>query len=225
LRVALLAERRRKRWPVVRISFVAGWLVRAGLAIVITSVPARAEIIETPADESNAAAAPAAPPSSETPALPSVSKTRPKSHGGVHRHALSAASRVPIEIEPAQAALPLVATTNVLAAPSPNAKVIKTLASGTSVTITGSTSAYLRIDTARHTGYIRSTAVHLVKPGERVLRLTADSPVYSQPNRWGSVLAQVHQGHDVHVVGSALSYVKIQMKSGLEGFVPVTALQ
>jgi hypothetical protein len=119
----------------------------------------------------------------------------------------------------------LVATTRVLAAPSPNAKVIKTLNSGTYVTITGSTKAYLQIDTGGHIGYIGSTAVQLVRPAEHIFRLTADSQVYSQPNRWGAVLAKVHQGHDVHVVGSALSYVKIQMKSGVEGFVPTTALQ
>jgi len=220
-----VAERQRQRWSVVRNNFVGGWLVGAGLAVVIASVSAHAEIIETPADESNSAAAPAAVPSSETPALPNVSTTKPKSHSAVHRHALSTASRLPVEVEPARAELALITKTSVFAAPSPNAKVIKTLASGTYVTITGSTSAYLRIDTAGHTGYIRLTAVQLVKPSEHVFRLTTDSPVYSQPNRWGSVLAQVHQGHDVHVVGSALSYVKIQMKSGLEGFVPMTALQ
>jgi hypothetical protein len=35
----------------------------------------------------------------------------------------------------------------------------------------------------------------------------------------------VHQGHAVHVVGIALSYMKIRMKSGLEGYIPSSALE
>ncbi|HEY2664343.1 MAG TPA: SH3 domain-containing protein, partial [Candidatus Binataceae bacterium] len=140
----------------------------------IASTTVQAEIIETPADESNSVAAPAgvpptAPPS-ETPAQP-THRTRSKPLRGAHHQSVTAAAQTPIEVEPARAELPLVATTRVLAAPSPNAKVIKTLNSGTYVTITGSTKAYLQIDTGGHIGYIGSTAVQLVRPAEHIFRL------------------------------------------------------
>jgi len=35
----------------------------------------------------------------------------------------------------------------------------------------------------------------------------------------------VHQGHAVHVIGIALSYMKIRMKSGLEGYIQASALE
>ena len=31
--------------------------------------------------------------------------------------------------------------------------------------------------------------------------------------------------HNVHVVGLSLDYMQIRMKSGLEGFIPMTALE
>lgn len=212
----------------VRKHFIAGLVVVAWAGLATASATARGEIIETPADEANSAATPAiAPPTalpSETPVQPSAHRIRTKPHGGAHHH-LSAEAQAPIEVEPGHAELPLLATTRVLAAPSPQARVIKTLEGGTYVTITGSTKDYLRIDSGPHAGYMGSSAVQLVRPAEHIFRLTSDSQVYAQPNRWGPVLAKVHQGHDVHVVGLALSYVKIQMKSGLQGFVPATALQ
>jgi len=213
---------------VVRNHFIARLMVLVWAGMAVASSIARAEIIETPADEANSAVAPAvAPPTalpSETPIQPSVHSGRTKSHRAAH-HQLNAEGQAPTEVEPGHSELPLLATTRVLAAPSPRAKVIKTLKGGTYVTVTGSTKDYLRIDTGSHVGYIGSSAVQLVRPAEHIFRLTSDSQVYAQPNRWGLVLAKVHQGHDVHVVGLALSYVKIQMKSGLQGFVPATALQ
>ena len=55
--------------------------------------------------------------------------------------------------------------------------------------------------------------------------LTHDAGVLDKPSRWGKKLAEVHQSHNVHVIGIALNYVQIRMKSGLEGFVPLTALE
>ena len=55
--------------------------------------------------------------------------------------------------------------------------------------------------------------------------LTHDAPVLDAPNHWGKKVSEVHQGHAVHVVGIALSYMKIRMKSGLEGYIPASALE
>jgi len=35
----------------------------------------------------------------------------------------------------------------------------------------------------------------------------------------------VHRGRYVHVVGQALNYLKIRMKDGTEGYVPMAAAQ
>ena len=35
----------------------------------------------------------------------------------------------------------------------------------------------------------------------------------------------IYQGRNIHIVGLSLNYMKIRMKSGLEGFVPITALE
>jgi hypothetical protein len=49
--------------------------------------------------------------------------------------------------------------------------------------------------------------------------------VLARPNKWSKQLAEVHQNHDVHVVGVALDYMRIRMKSGLEGYIRIGALE
>jgi hypothetical protein len=67
------------------------------------------------------------------------------------------------------------------------------------------------------------SAVELTRSQDKILRLSADAAVLSQPNRYGKKLSEVHQGHDVHGIGMSMNYVKIRMKSGLEGYVPTSA--
>jgi hypothetical protein len=55
--------------------------------------------------------------------------------------------------------------------------------------------------------------------------LTQDAAVLEAPNHWARKLAEVHRSHNVHVIGLALNYMQIRMKSGLIGFIPVSALQ
>ncbi|MHB8384419.1 MAG: hypothetical protein ACYDC3_19010 [Candidatus Binataceae bacterium] len=94
------------------------------------------------------------------------------------------------------------------------------------VVITGSTHYFVRVKLkSGKTAYVEQTAVDLVKPTDKVFRLTANAAVLDQPNRWGKKLSEVHAGRDVHVVGIALSYVQIRMRSGLEGFIPTSAMQ
>ncbi len=62
-------------------------------------------------------------------------------------------------------------------------------------------------------------------PYDKQFLLMADSPVFSVPNQSGEKLAEVHRGKYIHVIGQALSYLKIRMKNGTEGYVPMSAAQ
>ncbi|MGC1192849.1 MAG: hypothetical protein WA861_19875, partial [Candidatus Binatus sp.] len=89
-----------------------------------------------------------------------------------------------------------------------------------------STHYYLQVKLkSGQTGYIDPSAVELVRPADKVFMLTHDAGVLDKPNRWAKKLAEVHQGHNVHVVGLSLNYMRIRMKSGLEGYIPMTALE
>ena len=75
------------------------------------------------------------------------------------------------------------------------------------------------------TAYVPMTAVELARPTDKIFRLTKDTPVLSAPNHSSKRLAEVHDGHEVHVVGTSMNYMKIRMKDGLEGFITVSALE
>jgi hypothetical protein len=75
------------------------------------------------------------------------------------------------------------------------------------------------------TGYLEPSAVSLIAPTDKVFLLTHDAAVLDKPNRWGKKLAEVHKGRNVHAVGLSLNYMRIRMKNGLEGFIPLTALE
>jgi hypothetical protein len=64
-----------------------------------------------------------------------------------------------------------------------------------------------------------------VKPTDKIFMLSHDAGVLEKPNRWAKKLAEVHHGHNVHVIGVSLNYAQIRMKSGLEGFIPMTAME
>jgi uncharacterized protein YgiM (DUF1202 family) len=140
-------------------------------------------------------------------------------------HASSNSARAP-EIEPAQARLKVLQDAPVYSAPAKTSKHIEQLTTGKFVEVTGSTHYYLQVQLkSGQTGYIDPSAVEVVKPTDKVFVLTHDAGVLDKPSRWGKKLAEVHQSHNVHVIGIALNYVQIRMKSGLEGFVPLTALE
>lgn len=103
---------------------------------------------------------------------------------------------------------------------------IGTLGGDMFVQVTGSTKSYLQVQLKDgRVGYIEPSSVDLVKPYDKQFLLTADSPVYSVPNQWGQKLAEVHRGRYIHVIGQALGYLKIRMKDGTQGYVPMTAAQ
>jgi tetratricopeptide (TPR) repeat protein len=64
-----------------------------------------------------------------------------------------------------------------------------------------------------------------IRPFNKKFLLTHDSPVYDTPQDTGNVLAQVHRGKYIKVTGIAGDWLRIQMRNGTVGFVPVTAAE
>ena len=130
------------------------------------------------------------------------------------------------EIETAQARLKVLQAAPVYSAPAKSSKHIEQLSPEKFVMVTGSTHYYLQVKLkSGQTGYIDPSVVELVSPVDKVFMLTHDAGVLEKPNRWARKLAEVHQGRNVHIVGIALNYMQIRMKSGLEGFIPTSALE
>jgi len=137
-----------------------------------------------------------------------------------------AGSAAKFEVEAAHAVVKLNTDTAVLAEPDKASKQIEQAYGGKFIDVTGSTHYFLQVKLkSGQTGYIDPAAVELVKPTDKIFTLTSDSAVMEKPNKWSKKLSEVHRGHNVHVIGVALDYTKIRMKSGLEGYVPMSALE
>jgi hypothetical protein len=157
---------------------------------------------------------------------PSSKVLMPPPKRATSHHASSGNSIREPEIEPAQARLKVLQDSPVYAAPAKNSKHIEQLTRDKFIEVTGSTHYYLQVRLkSGQTGYIDPSAVELAKPADKVFMLTHDAAVLEKPNRWGKKLAEVHQGKNVHIIGVALNYMQIRMKSGLEGYIPTTALE
>jgi uncharacterized protein YgiM (DUF1202 family) len=194
-------------------------VVAAAAAFFFLAAMSFAEIIESPAGGEPAAAPPEAAPI-PAPVAPSTPKHKKKT-----THAEKAVE-APAEVEAANARLQLKEDSFVYSKPTKLSKAVERVHAPKFVHVTGSTSDFLRVELkSGKTGFISASVVQLVSPTDKILQLTADSAVYSKPNRWGAIVAQVHRGHDVQIVGVSLEYVKIRMKSGVEGFIPLTALE
>ena len=179
-------------------------------------------------DDSPSSAAPVNSPSSTSPPTTPSGKTwmpPPKRAVPVH-HASSKNTVHEPEIEPAKARLKVLADSPVYSAPAKGSKHIEQLTRDKFIEVTGSTHYFLRVNLKNgQTGYIEPSAVELVRPADKVFLLTHDAAVLDKPNRWGKKVAEVHASKNVHVVGLSLDYMQIRMKSGLEGFIPMTALE
>jgi hypothetical protein len=179
-------------------------------------VPAGAESGAAPASSPASAYTPAG-----APAISSPARSKP-----AKRHRPTATTVHETEVEPAQARLKLIEDTWVYSAPSKKSKQLEHVIKDKYVIVTGSTHNYLQVKLKDgQTGYLDPAAVSLVAPTDKVFVLTKDAPVLDQPNRFGKKLAEVHKTHPVHAVGLALNYMKIRMKNGLEGYIPITALE
>ena len=130
------------------------------------------------------------------------------------------------EVEHAHALVKLNNDTAVLAKPDKASRQIEQAQSGKFIDVTGATHYFLQVKLkSGDTGYIDPAAVQLVKPTDKIFTLTSDYAVLEKPNKWSKKLSEVHKGHNVHVIGVALDYTKIRMKSGLEGYIPMSALE
>jgi hypothetical protein len=212
----------------------------AAVAMLVLSAPALAaglgeeDVPSTsivPAEGPSGAAPVNPPPSAKSPPAPAPSGTTtrmpaPKGLKPAVHHVSSRNSVREPEIEPADARLRVIQDGPVYSAPAKSSKHIEQLTRDKFVVVTGSTHYYLQVKLkSGQTGYIEPSSVELVKPADKVFVLTHDAGVLDKPNRWAKKLAEVHQGHNVHVVGLSLNYMRIRMKSGLEGYIPISALE
>jgi hypothetical protein len=167
---------------------------------------------------------------SATPVPPAPVMRRRTVHPPVtHRVVASKAMQAPVKsvpVEPAEARLLLKQDTPIFMEPSNRSARIEQGVKGKFVNVTGSTHYFLRVKLKNgQEGYVLADAVQLTAPSDKLFMLTHDTPVLDAPNRWGRKLAEVHHGHAVHVIGVALNYMRIRMKSGLEGYISSSALE
>jgi uncharacterized protein YgiM (DUF1202 family) len=184
-------------------------------------VPAEGASGAAPAGSAAAAQSPAATGTAGATFMPA-----PKGLKSVTHHPTARNTVHEPEIEPAQARLKVIQDQPVYSSPTRSSKRIEQLTRDKFVNVTGSTHYFLQVKLkSGQTGYIEPSAVELVKPTDKIFMLSHNASVLDKPNRWARKLAEVHQGHNVHVVGISLNYMQIRMKSGLEGFIPMTALE
>jgi hypothetical protein len=130
------------------------------------------------------------------------------------------------EVEPATGHLKLIKNSYAYLRPTTSSTRIEPVQAGKYVNVMGTSHFYAQVKLQNsEIAYVPLSAVALVNPADKMFKLTTDSAVLSAPNHWGSKIAEVHTGHDVHVVGVALNYMKIRMKDGKEGYIPVRSLE
>jgi hypothetical protein len=218
----------------------SAYLIGAVALALLISAPMAWALSESPAAASSPAASTAQPPPATPPSAPPATRVVPSdeteapapSEAGaaapapkkkvVHHHHQAA----PPEVEPATARLRVNKEGWFYAEPSKTSKKIERATVGKFADVTGSTRYYLQVHLkSGQTGYILPSDVDLVKPTDKIFVLTQDAAVLEAPNHWAKRLAEVHRTHDVHMIGIALNYAQIRMKSGLIGFIPMSALQ
>lgn len=192
---------------------------------VLRAAMSESDVPETsivPADSGSAspAASPAAPAAAGMTASPAAPSARPH----VVHHTTAAATH--FEVEPAQARLRVIKADWIYSSPTKSSKHLEQMQVDKFINVSGSTHYFLRVNLKNgETGYIEPESVELVRPEDKIFMLNRDAAVLDKPNRWAKKLSEVHQGHHVHVVGLSLSYARIRMKSGLEGYIPLTAME
>jgi hypothetical protein len=94
------------------------------------------------------------------------------------------------------------------------------------VQVTGLAADYVRVRLRDGTtGYIAIEAVNLVSPVAKIFRVVHNSPVFGKASRYSSRVAEVRTPGQVNVIGVAPNYLKVRMRSGVEGFVPAAAFE
>ncbi|MDO8430817.1 MAG: hypothetical protein Q7S58_00255 [Candidatus Binatus sp.] len=165
-----------------------------------------------------------APPAAPKHTTSSTSRTRTATSHHTSSHTSAAPQHV--EVESANARLKLVQDTPAFSSPSKKSRHLEQLHIDKFVNVTGSTRYFLQVKLKNgEVAYVEPAAVSLIKTTDKIFQLTHNAAVLEKPNRWAKKVAEVHQPHNVHVIGIALDYMMIKMKSGLVGFIPVSALQ
>lgn len=154
---------------------------------------------------------------------PAPARSASKAHRSRAHHPATVSH---FDIEEANARLQLGNDTPIYASPTTDAAHVGQGAAGKYVQVTGVTRHWLRVQLKNGAiGYVQQKDVRMLKPADKLFMLTKNAAVRAEPNPWSKQLAEVHRGHNVHVVGIALNYVKIRMRSGLEGYISLTALE
>ncbi len=92
--------------------------------------------------------------------------------------------------------------------------------------VTGLAADYVRVQLHDGTtGYIPIKAVNLVSPAAKIFRVLHNSPVFAKASMYSGRVAEVHAPGEVMVIGVAPNYLKVRMRSGVEGFVPAAAFE
>jgi hypothetical protein len=154
-----------------------------------------------------------------------VPHSHPMIPAEVHTHSMiSAPYRGPVEA--GKARLQVKTDDWAYARPDKSSNHLERLEPGKFVDVTGATHYFLQVKLkSGETAYVPMGAVELARPTDKIFRLTKDTPVLSVPSHLGTKLAEVHDGHDVHVIGMSMNYLKIRMKDGLEGYITASALE
>jgi hypothetical protein len=157
---------------------------------------------------------------------PAGAKSPATPHASTRHRARTSEPTNSAAVEPTHAMLKLKKDTWAYADPVSASPTMERVHAGKFLNVTGSTHHYVQVKLKNgSTGYVPLSAVELTRSEDKIMRLSTDAAVLSQPNRYGKRLSEVHQGHDVHVIGVAMNYIKIRMKSGLEGYIPMTATE
>jgi len=174
-------------------------------------------------DEANSAQA--SEPSVEE-GVPPAAASSPAPHSYARNHVTMAEPTYSAAVEPTHAILKLKKDAWAYAGPETSSPTVERVHTGKFLNVTGSTHYFLQVKLkSGATGYVPISAIELTRPADKIMRLSTDAAVLSQPNRYGKKLSEVHQGHDVRVIGVSMNYMKIRMKSGLEGYIPMTAAE
>jgi hypothetical protein len=207
---------------VIAVAFLAPMFSANAVAHVSGGFPSILPNATIISDETDAARDPEAP--ADESVQPAVAASPPAQHSHPRHHVNMSESSYSAAIEPTHATLKLKKDAWAYSGPETSSRTLEHVHAGKSLNVTGSTHYYVQVKLKNGaTGYVPISAVDLTRPQEKIMRLSTDATVLSQPNRYGKKLSQVHQGHDVHVIGVAMNYIKIRMKSGLEGYIPMTA--
>jgi hypothetical protein len=157
---------------------------------------------------------------------PAATPIHHRHRAAVRHHAIHSEPVEHTAVEPAKAMLKLKQDAWAYSRPSKSSNTVERVHVGKFIDVTGTTRYYLQVRLkSGATAFVPIAAVDMTRPTDKIFKLSSDAPVVSEPSRYGHKLSEVHRGHDVHVVASSLNYLKIKMKDGLEGFIPMSAVE